>query len=83
MWCFFSVVGSLSTIFDTIDHEILQRRLESIVFTGRVLEWIGSNLSNSIQSININETLSAPAHLHFEVPQGSVLVPSILALSQI
>ena len=73
------ILKDLSAAFDTIDHEILQRRLESICVKGRALEWIYSYLSNRTQAVNINGTISAPAPLHFGVPQGSVLGPLLFS----
>ena len=37
-------------------------------------------LNNRKQSVMINGTLSAPAPLHFGVPQGSVLRPSLFTI---
>ena len=70
----------LSAAFDTIDHGILQHRLESIGVKGRPLEWICSYLSNRKQSVTMNGTLSVSAHLHFGVPRGSVLGPLLFTI---
>ena len=77
---FLLVLLDLSAAFDTIDHDILQRRLESTGVKSRALMWIYSCLSNRTQAVNINGTLSAPAPLHFGVPQISVLGPLLFTI---
>ena len=67
----------LSTAFDTIDHTILLDRLN--VYYGiseLALGWFKSYLSGRTFSIKVGSTLSHPAVLHYEVPQGSVLGPT-------
>ena len=67
----------LSTAFDTIDHTILLDRL--YVYYGiseLALGWFKSYLSGRTLSVKVGSTLSHPAVLHYEVPQGSVLGPT-------
>ena len=71
----------LSTAFDTIDHTILLDRLN--VYYGiseLVLGWFKSYLLGRSHSVKVGSTLSHPAALHYEVPQGSVLGPILLSL---
>ena len=65
----------LLAAFDTIDHDILFIRLESIGVKGLALAWLKSYLYNRSQAFNINGTLSSKSPHHFSVPQGSVLGP--------
>ena len=71
----------LSAAFDTIDHKILIRRLESTFgIRGSALKWFESYLSNRIQSVIIGDATSVERTLPFGVPQGSVLGPELFVL---
>jgi len=66
----------LSAAFDCVDHLILLERLRSAVgFTGVVLDWIESFLTDRTQQITYNGQLSRTQPVLFGVPQGSVLGP--------
>ena len=71
----------LSAAFDTIDHDILLKRLElRFGVTGIALEWFKSYLKGRTQSVSINGTSSEPRELLYGVPQGSVLGPILFTL---
>ena len=71
----------LSAAFDTIDHEILLKRLHvSFGISGTVLKWFSSYLSNRYQCVAIQQVLSKPLPLKYGVPQGSVLGPVLFTL---
>ena len=63
----------LSAAFDTLDHAILLRRLESTF-------GISGNLSDRTQSVVVDGLMSTPIPLVFGVPQGSVLGPVLFTL---
>ena len=71
----------LSAAFDTIDHNILIRRL-GIRFgvTGLVLSWLQSYLSNRTQSVRIGGQFSFSTDCTSGVPQGSVLGPLLFSV---
>ena len=73
------VIGTFldfSTAFDTIDHNILIRRLNSeYCVEGITLDWFKSYLSNRSYKVKINDTLSHAQTLAFGVPQGSIRGP--------
>ena len=70
------VLLDLSAAFDTIDHNILLRRMESrFGIAGSCLEWFRDYLSNRCQIIDIDNKVSEPKIFNFGVPQGSVLGP--------
>ncbi|KAK6191281.1 hypothetical protein SNE40_003011 [Patella caerulea] len=76
------VMLDLSAAFDTLDHTILLHILqERFGFTGTVLNWFQSYLSNRHFRVSID---SLPAshefELEFGVPQGSVLGPILFTL---
>ena len=66
----------LSAAFDTVDHQILLKRLiHEYGITGRVIEWIQSYLTGSTQFVRFNGTTSRTMTVTSGVPQGSVLGP--------
>jgi exonuclease III len=70
------VLLDMSAAFDTIDHDILLRRLPAwFGLTGNVLDWFVSYLFQRTQSIKIRDACSAKMPLLYGVPQGSVLGP--------
>ena len=48
------VFVDLKKAFDTVDHKILCRKLESYGFLHRELAWYGSYLSNRVQYCRVN-----------------------------
>ena len=71
----------LSAAFDTLDHAILLRRLESTFGISEVaLSWFESYLSDRTQSVVVDGLISTPIPLVFGVPQGSVLGPVLFTL---
>ena len=75
------VLLDLSVAFDTIDHDILLHRLHNVFgFGDTVLSWFQSYLENRTQTVVVHGKHSAPASLHYGVPQGSVLRPILFIL---
>lgn len=71
----------LSAAFDTIDHGILLQRLEKWYgFSGVVISWLNSYLSDRLQSVKLDHCLSKKEILRSGVPQGSVLGPLLFTL---
>ena len=63
------------------DHGALLIRLrEGYGFTGKVLSWFESYLTNRVQSVIINDTQSSKLPVSFGVQQGSVLGPLLFSL---
>ena len=74
-----SLLG-LSVAFDTIDHDILIKRLHTtFACSGTVLDWFTSYLSFRTQHVFVGHA-STPSALKCGVPQGSVLGPLLFTL---
>ena len=79
--CTVLVLLDLSSAFDTIDHQILLRRLrDEVGLSGSVLHWFSSYLSGRSFSVTANQIRSESADLLCGVPQGSVLGPVLFLL---
>lgn len=74
--CFFD----LTKCFDTIDHEILLRKLERYGVRGPSLNWFTDYLSNRSQVVRCNNQLSHSNMISTGVPQGSVLGPILFLI---
>ena len=70
------VLLDLSAAFDTVDHSVLLRRLQtSFGISGAPLDWFKSYLSARRQRVSIPGALSGSLPLDWGVPQGSCLGP--------
>ena len=65
----------LKKAFDTVDHEILLKKLWHHGIRGIGNDWFKSYLTNRMQYVSINNILSDLLKVIFGVPQGSVLDP--------
>ena len=75
------VLLDLSAAFDTIDHNILIKRLEcSFGVKGTALKWFASYLKNRTQSVKVSGFQLEKGFLQFGVPQGSVLGPVLFTM---
>ena len=63
----------LKKVFDTIDHEIILRKLTCYGFDTHTLKWFESYLSNRYQKCNVNGHLSNLLPVTCGVPQGSII----------
>ena len=71
----------LSAAFDSVDHDMLLRRLrETYGLSGVVMNWFASYLSGRLQHVRVSESSSSPSVLLYGVPQGSVLGPILFLL---
>jgi len=75
------VLLDLSSAFDTVDHQVLLKRLKDQVgLSGSVLQWFTSYLSGRSFSVKASQIRFASADLRCGVNQGSVLGPVLFLL---
>ena len=70
-----TVYLDLSKAFDTINHEILLKKIKYYGFADAPLKWFSSYLHNRQQYIFFNGCYSMSKTLETGVPQGSILEP--------
>ena len=70
----------LRKAFDTVNHQILIKKLEHYGIRGVALEWFISYLSNRKQFVFINGHSSELMYISCGVPQGSVLGPLLFLI---
>ena len=70
----------LKKAFDTVNYDILLKKLHNYGVTGNTLNWFKSYLSSRMQAVNVNCTLSDFKHVNIGIPQGSILGPLLFII---
>ena len=75
-----SVLIDYSKAFDTINHELLLKKLVEFNFSNSTKKILMSYLTNRHQFVQIKDKSSKELPVYFGVPQGSILSPILLNL---
>jgi hypothetical protein len=70
----------ISKAFDSVDHEILLRKLNHYGIRGASNELIRNFLHDRIQHVKINSCISKPGIIQRGIPQGTLLGPLLFSL---
>lgn len=70
-----AVFLDLKRAFETIDRDILLKKLQLYGIGGKVLDWFCDYLSGRAQRVSVGDSMSSDRINNFGVPQGSVLGP--------
>ena len=71
----------MSKAFDSVDHQILLRKLQDVSASASVLQWFNSYFTNRYQVVRIHSTVSDPILIEYGVPQGSILGPLLFSIN--
>ena len=74
------LIWDLSAAFDTLDINLLCKKLELFGFIEHTIRWFNSFLSDRKQRVKIGNILSGLVLLNSGVPQGGILSPIIFTL---
>jgi len=78
--CVIGIFLDLAKAFDTVPHQRLLQKLETIGIRGGALRLFNSYLSERFQRVKINGTLSDPCIVRMGIPQGTVLGPILFLI---
>ena len=73
------VPWDMSKAFDSVDHQILLRKIQSVGAATGALKWLHSYLTNRYQVVRIHSSVSKPLLVECGVPQGSILGPLLFS----
>uniref|UniRef100_A0A8C5NFT0 Reverse transcriptase domain-containing protein n=1 Tax=Gouania willdenowi TaxID=441366 RepID=A0A8C5NFT0_GOUWI len=76
----FGIFLDLKKAFDTINHDILEEKLQNYGIKRNALKWIKSYMTNRRQYVDFEEHTSKCQTIQCGVPQGSILGPKLFIL---
>ena len=71
---------NMSKAFDSVDHQILLPKKQSVGASTSALKWFNSYLTNRYQIVRIHSSVSYPLRVECGVPQGSILGPLLFSI---
>ena len=74
------ILIDLQKAFDSINHDILLKKLSIISFSDHTVKWFQSYLSNRKFMVNIENSFSEVSSISRGVPQGSILGPLLFLI---
>ena len=75
-----SILVDLKAAFDTVNHEILLKKLERYGVRGHSLQWFDSYLTDRKFRVRIGNSFSDEQTLNIGIPQGSILGPILFII---
>jgi retron-type reverse transcriptase len=75
-----AIFCDLKKAFDTVDHNILLKKLAKIGVSEAALKWFKSYLSDRYQYVSIGSSASNLCSIKIGVPQGSILGPLLFLI---
>lgn len=78
--CFIGIYVDLSKAFDTVDHNILLRKLDYYGIRGRMKDWLADYLRDRKQYVVYGDASSGYLPITCGVPQGSILGPLLFII---
>ena len=74
------ILIELQKAFDTINHDILLKKLDITGFSDHTVKWFQSYLSNRKFTVNLENFFSEVSSMSCGVPQGSILGPLLFLI---
>ena len=75
-----AVLIDLAKAFDSVNHNILIGRLNSLGFSNNCLAWFTNYFSDRVQCVKSEGLLSGPLAVSMGVPQGLILGPTLFSV---
>ena len=75
-----AVFIDLAKAFDSVNHQILIGRLNSLGFSDDCLAWFTNYFADRVQCVKSEGMLSGPLAVSMGVPQGSILGPTLFSV---
>ena len=74
------ILIDIQKVFDTLDHNVLLKKMECVGFKKPVIKWFKSYFSNRKFFVSIEGVFSEEGLLTCGVPQGSILGPLLFLI---